>query len=700
MLSFLKSHFSLIAVEAEAKADERIYERALEVFIKRETMNSYLSQFVFVLVAIAGYSLRIRSVFVIGILHVLVDQLVRHNLVRFSQSLRHGDPDARLLRHIEHVFYGVGFVWAMVAWPLAESLDGLRLVLTVVSAAGLLVMANSTCYAPKVFQATVIGYALGMALAISVMTTIPWYVFGGAIAAFLVVVTAVGAGTARQLLQMLHMQVERDKAIEEQQRTIAALDLARRAATQMAETDSLTGLANRFLFLKKLDGLIAAGERISLTLLDVDLFKNVNDALGHDTGDEVLKVIGRVLAAFEEGLCFAARLGGDEFALVADCGRNQRNGDEIISATKKQIDCARTANLDLPTISITGGSAYFPQDASNGSDLLAAADIAQREAKKARRGGHLDYSASLSNMFRRETQIAHALSQAIASRELFLCFQPKINLRTGRVAGAEALSRFSAAGLAGYSLEEIFEVAENRGLGTFLDELVLDRYREALVALRDEHSIALPTSVNLSGAILKTHDRLLAKLNQLIADGLSPALIRVEITENAIYGRGQDAVIELVNRIVKLGFSLALDDFGTGSGALQHLASLPVSEIKIDRSFVSGMDSDRRKGAIVRGLIVTGRAMGIDIVAEGVETEGEATLLRLMGAQFAQGFLWSKPIPMAQFVAFVRLFGPSAMQDMSRRAENDSTTHSKAPLEAPPDGRQRQASIRSSASCR
>ena len=225
--------------------------------------------------------------------------------------------------------------------------------------------------------------------------------------------------------------------------------------------------------MKKLDGLIANEEQISLILLDVDLFKNINDALGHNMGDEVLKVIGRVLATFEEGLCFAARLGGDEFALVADRGRNQRNGEEIISVIKRQIDCVRTANLDLPTISITAGSAYFPKDASNGSDLLAAADIAQREAKKARRGGHLDYSARLSNTFRRETQIARAISRAIASRELFLCFQPKINLRTGRVEGAEALSRFSTEGLAGYSLDEIFEVAENRGIRNALGRVGL-----------------------------------------------------------------------------------------------------------------------------------------------------------------------------------------------------------------------------------
>jgi EAL domain-containing protein (putative c-di-GMP-specific phosphodiesterase class I) len=268
--------------------------------------------------------------------------------------------------------------------------------------------------------------------------------------------------------------------------------------------------------------------------------------------------------------------------------------------------------------------------------------MAQREAKKARRGGHLDYTARLSDTFRRETHIAHAINQAISSRELSLHFQPKINLQTGRVEGAEALSRFSAERLSGYSLDEIFEVAEKRGLGMILDELVLDRYGEALVALRDEFSILLPTSVNLSGAILKTPERLLVKLNTLIADGLEPSLIRVEITENAIYGRGQIGVIELLDRIVKLGFSLALDDFGTGSGALRQLVSLPISEIKIDRSFVSGMLSDHKNNAIISGLIVTGHKMGIDIVAEGVETEEEAGLLRSMGAQFAQGYLWSR----------------------------------------------------------
>jgi len=688
MLQFLKSHFSLSAIDAESKTDRRIYERALEIFIQRETMNSYLAQFVFALVAVAGYALGARSVFAIAILHLLIDQLARRQLTRLSLSLRRGTLDGRLLRRVEHVFYVVGVVWAMVAWPLAESLDGLRLLLTVVSAAGLLVMANSTCYAPRVFRATVIGYALAMALAIPAISTIPWYVFGGATAAFLVVATAIGAGTARQLLQMLAMQVERDMAIEEQRRTIAALDLARREATRMAETDSLTGLANRFLFMKRLDGLIAAGKPVSLTLMDIDLFKNINDALGHDTGDDVLKLVGGVLSSSEEEFGFAARLGGDEFALVVDRGRNPLNGEEILAAVRGRIGSARPADLALPAISITGGSACFPRDAGNASELLAAADIAQREAKKTRRGDHRDYSASLANTFRRETRIAHAISEAIASRALFLCFQPKVSLRTGRVASAETLSRFSMEDLAGWSLEEIFEVAENRGLGTVLDELVLDRYREALVALRDEHALALPTSVNLSGAILKTPDRLLAKLSQLTADGVSPALVRLEITENAIYGRGQHAVVDLLDRIVKLGFSLALDDIGTGSGALQHLASLPVSEIKIDRSFVSGMDSDRRKGAIVRGLIVTGRAMGVDVVAEGVETQEQADLLRSMGAQFAQGYLWSKPIPIRQFVAFVRLFGPG--QDLSKRPRAVAGVNGAAA----PDALQAQACVR------
>ena len=657
MLSSIRKHFSLMAVDLEAKADRRIYVRALETFINRETTNSYLAQFVFGIVAIAGYCLGINSVFLIAVLHILIDQLVRHNLGHFSQSLRKGELDLGLLRHIEHIFYGVGFVWAIVAWPLAESLDGLRLLLTVVSVAGLLVMANTTCFAPRVFQSSVIGFAFGIAVAIPAITTIPWYVLGGAAAAFILVAQGVGVGTARQLIQMLQMQAERDKAIEGQKRTIAALDSARRAATLMAETDCLTGLPNRTLCMTKLDGLIANGERFCLTFLDVDLFKNINDALGHNVGDEVLKAVGSVLANFDRRFYFAARLGGDEFALIAEGDRNRMNGEESIQAVKERIEVLRKMNFDFPPISITGGSAYFPLDAANRSDVLAAADMAQREAKKGRRGGHLDYNASLTDTFRRESEIAHAINQAITCQELYLCFQPKINLQTGRVAGAEALSRFSAERLSGYSLEEIFEVAEKRGLGTTLDELVLDRYINALVDLRDTYSIVLPTSVNLSGAILKTPERLLAKMNALIAEGLAPSLIRVEITENAIYGRGQIGVIELLDQIVKLGFSLALDDFGTGSGTLQHLVRIPISEIKIDRSFVSGMQSDHKNNAIIRGLIVTGREMGIDIVAEGVELEMEAGLLRSMGAEFGQGYLWSRAIPISQFVDFIRATG-------------------------------------------
>jgi len=657
MLSFLQSHFSLTAVDAEAKADRRICERSLAVFVTRETMNSYLAQLVFGIVAIAGYLLGIPSVFVIGLIHIAVDQLVRHNLDQFGRKLREGELDLRLLVRIERIFYGVGFVWAMAAWPLAEALDGLRLLLTVVSVAGLLVMANTTCFAPRVLQASVIGFAAGIALAIPAIRTIPWYVLGAATAAFLVVVQGVGAGTARQLIHMLKMQVERDEAIEGQKSTIAALDGARRIATSMAETDHLTGLPNRFVCMTRLDDLIAGGELFSLTFLDVDLFKNINDALGHNIGDEVLKAVASVLADFDAQCFFAARLGGDEFALIAHGDANRLGGDALIGAVRARIEKLRQDNLDFPPISITGGSAYFPVNAANRSDLLAAADMAQREAKKAQRGGHLDYNVSLSDRFRRETQIAQAINQAIGSRALSLHFQPKVNLQSGRVEGAEALSRFAPGNLSDYSMDEIFDVAEKRGLGLMLDELVLDAYRDALVAMRDEFSMALPTSVNLSGAILKTPERLLAKLNLLIAAGLAPSLIRVEITENAIYGRGQSGVIDLLDRIVKLGFSLALDDFGTGSGTLQHLVSLPISEIKIDRSFVAGMLADRKKNAIISGLIVTGRKLGVEIVAEGVETEAEAGLLRSMGAQFAQGYLWSKAAPLPQFVDFVRLFG-------------------------------------------
>ena len=669
MLSLLRMHFSLLAVDSEARKDPRIYERSLGVFVKRETINSYLAQFIFALVALLGFYTHSAGVISIAIAHIVVDQWVRHNLEVFNLSLTRGHLDFGLLRRIEHIFYAVGFVWAVVAWPLTESLDGLRLLLSVTSAAGLIVMANTTCHAPRVFRAATVGYSLGVAAMAPVITAIPWYVLAGAGIAFIIVATAVGVGTARQLLQMLQMQVERDAAIETQERTISALDSARKVSARLAETDSLTGLANRFLLMTKLDELIAGQKTFSLTLLDIDLFKNINDALGHHTGDEVLKVLGNALTFFGNRAHFAARLGGDEFALITDRDHVEISGEEIISTLRTKMNGPREDDVDLPAISITGGSAYFPQDAGNSSDLLAAADIAQHEAKKSRPGGHLDYNASLSNTFLRETRIAQALVQSIASRELVLVFQPKINLQSGRIEGAEALSRFPSESLSGYPLDEVFAVAERRGIGTALDELVLDTYREVLVALRDEHAISLPTSVNLSGAILKTPERLLAKLNLLISCGLPPSLIRVEITENAIYGRGQNAVVDLLSQIARLGFSLALDDFGTGSGSLQHLASLPISEIKIDRSFVSTVHSDRKSGAIVKGLIVIGQAMGVEIVAEGVETEDQAELLRSMSAQFAQGYLWARPLPVPEFVAFVSAVETAPLRDVARERD-------------------------------
>lgn len=660
MFPAFRHYFSLAALDADISRNGRVHSAVLDVFVRRETMNSYLAQFVFSGIAVAGYFLGAPSVLAVAALSIVIAQLVRRYLAPLSAGLRRGVIDRQALRRVERLFYAVGAVWAMVAWPLAEALDGLRLLLTVVSAAGLLVMANTTSHAPRVFRAAVVGYGLAIMAALPAIKTIPWYVLGSAVVALLVVVVAIGSSTGRQLLQMLRVQVERDEAILAQGRTIADLDAARKAATALAETDSLTMLANRFRFMRELDARIAAGERFSVTLLDIDLFKNVNDALGHHIGDRVLKVVGQALASTQAQGFFPARLGGDEFALIALREGADCPGGAIFADVKRAITALLRMADDLPPITITGGSAYFPKDAEGRSELLAAADIAQREAKKACRGAHLDFDADLSDIFWREAQIAQAVAEAIETRALCLCFQPKIDLQSGLIVGAEALSRFPSDKLSGQSLDEIFDVAEKRGLGTTLDELVLDAYREALIALKDDHGISLPISVNLSGAILKAPDRLLAKLRALTAEGLDPGHTRVEITENAISGRGQAGVIELLDRIVGLGFSFALDDFGTGSGALRHLVSLPVAEIKIDRSFVAAMEADPKSLAVVRGLIVTGSDMCVDIVAEGVETLEQAELLRSMGAQVAQGYLWSRPLPFAQFVDFARHFGVDA----------------------------------------
>ncbi len=189
-------------------------------------------------------------------------------------------------------------------------------------------------------------------------------------------------------------------------------------------------------------------------MLDIDLFKNINDALGHATGDEALKAIAGVLAKGAEQHCFAARLGGDEFGIIAYGDRDQKNGADLMAWVKKGVDDLRTTNREIPVISITGGSAYFPGDASNRPDLLAAADLAQREAKDRRSAAAISITAqALTDTFRRETRIAQGINRAIAARALSLFFQPRINLINGRVEGAEALSRFPGKVFAG-TLEE------------------------------------------------------------------------------------------------------------------------------------------------------------------------------------------------------------------------------------------------------
>ncbi|MCW2285054.1 diguanylate cyclase (GGDEF)-like protein [Rhodoblastus acidophilus] len=657
-MSEITTRLSLKAVEAEARADPFIYRRALKAFIEREKTNTYLAKLAFGLAAVVSASLDMTSIFLVTVAHLVADFAASRSVARLASSCESGAPDQGLLRRVEAIYYGVGFSLAMATWPLAEALDGFRLLLTVVSVAGLLAAANTTCFAPRIFRSMVTGFALAIATAMPFMTTMPWFAFGGAFAVFITAIVATGVGTARQFVQMLRLQNERDKAIQGQRRTIAALESARKNATELARTDGLTGLPNRSAIMKKLDELISSKAEFSLTLLDVDLFKNINDALGHNVGDAVLASVGRALAILASENCFSARLGGDEFALISVQAHRHPSANQVFSAVKAALRNIQRRNSDLPLISITGGSASFPRDAADRSGLLAAADLAQREAKKTRRGGHRPYDVSFADAFERETQIVRALGEAIASGELSLSFQPKIDLRSGRVAGAEALTRFSGKILASYGLDEIFAAAGNRGFGMSLDELVLDRYREALLELRDRFALSLPTSVNLSGAILKAPERLLAKLKLMIGEGLEPSLIRLEITEDAIYGRGQIGVIELLDEIARLGFSLSLDDFGTGSGALSHLTTISVAEIKIDRSFVCGMDADLTHRALVSGLIVIGREMGVDIVAEGVETEAEAEQLRAMGAQFGQGFLWSRALPVSQFVEFVRMFGP------------------------------------------
>jgi diguanylate cyclase (GGDEF)-like protein len=417
-----------------------------------------------------------------------------------------------------------------------------------------------------------------------------------------------------------------------------------------ATRDALTGLSNRPHLVEQVDALIRRSEtdggRVDMLFLDIDGFKLVNDSWGHHVGDRVLNAAAARLEGIAGPTDLLARIGGDEFVLARFVGAGSNNDGQNLAA--EVIDGFRTpmtvsdASL-VTTVSVGLASSIGPSTAEG---LLRDADTAMYRAKDAGRNRCVVFDTSMRDSVRARVETELALRHALDRDQLLLHYQPIVSLADGEIRGVEALLRWAHPGKGMISPLDFIPVAEETGLIVEIGAWVVSESLRQLASWRARSSAADPDlwmSVNVSARQLQQDSSLVAHVEaELRRYGVPAHLLILELTESAMMADPVSSAL-LLTQLRELGVSLAVDDFGTGHSSLSHLRRFPVSKVKIDRSFVSGIEDDADDEEIVRAVVAMSLAMGLEVVAEGIETPGQYALLNRLGVQFGQGWHFGRP---------------------------------------------------------
>jgi diguanylate cyclase (GGDEF)-like protein len=407
--------------------------------------------------------------------------------------------------------------------------------------------------------------------------------------------------------------------------------------------DDLTGLPNRSQLRERLEAALAEGESkpVAVLLLDLDRFKNVNDTFGHRGGDELLRRLAQRLVNEVEPDLLVARLGGDELAVLAS-GRSASEAVELAREVRSIVGAPFTLEGVPVAVDASIGVALSPEDGLDADTLLGRADVAMYAAK-GRRLGVARYDEGFDTSDRDRLALMSQLRGAIERGEIVLHYQPKVDLRSGAVCGVEALARWQHPERGLVPPGAFVPYAEQSGLTRDLTRRVLELAAEQAAAWRTLGT-AVPVAVNVTMFDL-LDDGFADEVQSLLERWrLSPADLQLELTESAVMSE-PERVLEVLVRVSALGVGLAVDDFGTGYSSLGHLGRLPVDTIKIDRSFVAAMDADEGNRAIVAATIDLGHALGLRVVAEGIETAEAAAELRALGCDVGQGYGLGRPAP-------------------------------------------------------
>ena len=426
---------------------------------------------------------------------------------------------------------------------------------------------------------------------------------------------------------------------------------------QLAYFDELTGIASRAYFYQHTESLIKGAlrwnERFSLLYLDLDGFKDINDSLGHDAGDELLKIIAQRLQQVLRDSDFVARLSGDEFCIIVDNIKDEYDAAEVSERCLKEINQPITLGQHkiCPRCSI--GIAHFPEDGRDLQDLLKAADSAMYAAKEEGKHRYAFYQPALTALAENRLQIEQDLRLAIERNEFELHYQPQVELKTGFIVGVEALIRWHHPEQGLLAPDKFIHVAERIGLIKQLGDWVLETACRQAVVWQKMGLPRFQMAVNISPthfqdpALATTVVRILAETGWQAAD------LELEVTESVVQTTGDN--IDMFNSLRAIGLKIAIDDFGTGYSSLASLKYLPIDCLKIDRLFVTDMLNDPDSSIILGAIVNVAHALGHEVIAEGVEDMDQAVALYGIGCEIVQGYLFSRPVMAEKLPGLVQL---------------------------------------------
>lgn len=426
----------------------------------------------------------------------------------------------------------------------------------------------------------------------------------------------------------------------------------------LAHHDPLTGLPNRLLFNERLEASLSRAKRhhtkLATLFIDVDRFKNINDSFGHKAGDDLLKHISIGLKTVTRKEDLIARISGDEFVILLE-GIDDTNF--IISAIEKVMRViSSTFVIEGHSIQVTAsvGISLFPMDGDNAIDLIRNADAAMYRAKDEGRNTYQFYTRDLTQKAFERVVMENELREALVKGEFVLYYQPQIDLASKRIIGLEALLRWNHPSLGLVPPDQFIPLAEDSGLINPIGEWVInDACRQGKAWLDSDLEFGR-VAVNISSVQINKSELIEIVSKALTESGFPPSCLELEVTEGAIMKR-TDSAINQMNELKKLGITLSVDDFGTGYSSLSYLKKLPISKLKIDQSFVRDIPQDIDDNAIVKAVISMGRNLGLTVIAEGVEKETQEAYLMESQCHEVQGYLYSKPVCVAEIETILRV---------------------------------------------